>query len=81
MEPDNPFDRLLETPSVQRQTSVARSAPEVVDMLNLAWAGVRAVFESKARPEHALTLLPVLLERADAERQRLRAEAAGQTGA
>lgn len=74
MKADNPFDRMLELPSVQRRTSVANSAPEICDMLDLAWAAAQAVFEKRAAPEHALTLLPVFLARADAERQRIRDE-------
>jgi len=46
------------------------AATEAVDTLDLAWKGVKAVFEEQAKPEHALMLLPVFLARADAERQR-----------
>ena len=53
MKADNPFDQKLELPGVRRTTSVANSAPFVVDTLDLAWAGVRSVFEDQARPEHA----------------------------
>lgn len=82
MKIDNPFDKKLELPQVQRKTSVANSAPYVVDMLDMAWAGVLAVFEEQAKPEHALMLLPHLLQAAEAERQLLRSEAAIQrTGA
>lgn len=79
MKDDNPFDKKLALPSVRRTTSIANSAPFVVDTLELAWAGVRSVFDEQAKPEHALILLPILLQRADEERQRLRDEAGSQT--
>lgn len=79
MKDDNPFDKKLALPSVRRTTSIANSAPFVVDTLELARAGVRSVFDEQAKPEHALILLPILLQRADEERQRLRDEAGSQT--
>jgi hypothetical protein len=69
MKLDNPFDRRLEAQKLI-PTSMRDSAIHVADTLDLAWAAVQAVFEGKAKPEHALTLLPVFLARADAARQR-----------
>jgi hypothetical protein len=75
MKIDNPFDKKIALPQVQRMTSVVNTVPFVVDTLELAWAGAQSVFEKQAKPEHALMLLPILLQRIDAERQRLRDEA------
>jgi hypothetical protein len=75
MKRDNPFDKKMALPQVQRMTSVVNTVPFVVDTLELAWAGVQSVFDDQAKPEHALMLLPTLLQRIDAERQLLRAEA------
>lgn len=81
MKDNNPFDRLVDAPSVRRQTSVATSARHTVDMLNLAWAGAQAVFEKHAKPEHAIALLPILIQAAAAERQRLQDEIAARNAA
>lgn len=79
MKDTDPFDAMLEYKAVQAKTSVAQSAPEVRDMLKLAWTAAQSVFGKAARPEHAVMLLPVFLSRADAERQRLQHEIAART--
>jgi len=69
MKLDNPFDKKLEAQKTVPE-SIKVGAIKAVDTLDLAWAGVMAVFGSKAKPEHALMLLPILLEQAEAERRR-----------
>lgn len=81
MKDDDPFNAWLERRGVQAKTSVARSAPEVRDMLACAWAAAQSVFGKRAQPEHAVMLLPTFLARADAERQLLLAEYKAQTSA
>lgn len=68
MKIDNPFDTALASQK-QIPTSVRDAAIHTIDTLDLAWKGVQAVFEKDAKPEHALTLLPLLLQRADEERR------------
>lgn len=73
MKVNNPFDKALEAQK-QMPESMRTAATHTVDTLDLAWKGALAVFGAKAKPEHALMLLPTLLQRADAERQRRRGE-------
>ncbi len=68
MKLDNPFDRRLEAQK-RMPSSVRDAAIDVTDTLDVAWAAAQAVFEAKAKPEHALALLSIMLARADAERQ------------
>ena len=68
MKLDNPFDRRLEAQK-RIPSSVRDAAIDVTDTLDVAWAAAQAVFETKAKPEHALALLSIMLARADAERQ------------
>ena len=49
---------------------LAESAPEIANALDLAWGAAQAVFAEQARPEHAIMLVPLLLQRADARRER-----------
>ena len=73
MKDDNPFDRKLD--AAKRMPESFRAAlVDVTDTLEFAWASVQSVFEKKATPEHAIMLLPIILARADAERQRGTAE-------
>ena len=68
MKIDNPFDAKLE--AQRKMPDWTRDAAiELTDTLDLCWAAARAVFEKEARPEHALTLLPLFMARADAKRQ------------
>jgi hypothetical protein len=71
MEKENPFDRKL---SMQRRLpdSVRDAATETTDTLDLCWASAQAVFGSKAKPEHALVLLPLFIEQAAEKRRQLR---------
>lgn len=78
MKIDNPFDKALEAQK-QMPESMRIAATHAVDTLDLAWKGVQAVFEKKATPELALMLLPILLQRADAERQQRLDEVASRT--
>lgn len=69
MKIDNPFDKKLE--ANKRMPGWYRSAfVDITDTLDFCWAAAQAVFEKSARPEHAIALLPLFLERADAERRR-----------
>jgi hypothetical protein len=81
MRDDDPFDAWLELKGTQAKTSVARSAPEVRDMLKCAWTAARSVFGKAAKPEHAVMLLPHFLAAATTERQRLLAEIEARTKA
>lgn len=67
MKVKNPFDLKIE---VQKQmpASIRDAAIELTDTLDLCWAAAQAVFEGKAKPEHALELLPMFMERVDAKR-------------
>jgi hypothetical protein len=69
MQADNPFDRRLEAQK-QMPESIRDAAIELTDTLDLCWAAAQAVFEAQATPEHALALLPMFMERADAKRQK-----------
>jgi hypothetical protein len=81
MKVDNPFDRRLEA-QTKMPTSLRDAAIHITDTLDVAWAAAQAVFEKDATPEHALTLLPLFLERADAERrQRAESILTGRAGA
>ena len=64
------FDRWLALPGVQRRTSIVEASVDARDTLKGCWHAVRSVFGTDARPEHALTLLPLVLARADAARRR-----------
>lgn len=69
MKIDNPFDKKLE--ANKRMPGWYRAAfVDITDTLDFCWAAAQSVFEDAARPEHALQLLPLFLERADAERRR-----------
>lgn len=62
MDIKNPFDTKLE--AHKRMPESFRGAlVESVDTLDFCWAGVQAVFGAKAKPEHALALLPVVMAR------------------
>ena len=70
----NPFDDKLEAQGNRIPDSIAVAAIEMNDTLDIAWASARSVFGTKAKPEHAVMLLPLLLQRADAERSRRQSE-------
>lgn len=70
MKSDNPFDKKI---AVQKRmpSHFRDAAIELTDTLDLCWAAVESVFEDKAKPEHALALLPLVMARADEKNQRL----------
>lgn len=73
MEPDNPFDRRLE--NLKRMPLGLRDAAiDLTGTLDLCWVAAQSVFGKAAKPEHALQLLPLFMERAASERQRLQHE-------
>lgn len=59
MKIDNPFDRALEVRNIQEPMRGA--AADVTDTLELAWDAARSVFETRARPEHAIALTEMML--------------------
>ncbi len=73
MKAKNPFDSKIET-SKAMPSSMRDAAIELTDTLDLCWAAAKAVFEGKARPEHALELLPMFMQQADARRQQALAQ-------
>lgn len=73
MEPKNPFDAAMQARDGHLPDSLLSAAAETTDTLDLCWDAVRAVFGAKARPEHALSLLPFFIEQAAEKRRQLRA--------
>lgn len=69
MKEDNPFDRKLKLARLM-PAEMRVAATDLTDTLDLCWAAAQSVFEGKARPKHALQLLPLFMQRSDAERQR-----------
>jgi hypothetical protein len=69
MNNDNPFDKKLKA-TTHMPPGFRDAIIDITDTLDFCWAAAQAVFETAARPEHALALLPQFLTRADAERQR-----------
>lgn len=67
---NDPFTALL-TRQKSMPQHVRDSAIELTDTLDACRAAVMSVFGDQAKPEHALALLPLLIERADAKHQRL----------
>ena len=64
MQKENPLDAKLEL-SKQMPEHFKDAAHELTDTLDVCWAAAQAVFEEKATPEHAIALLPQLMQRAD----------------
>jgi hypothetical protein len=75
----NEFDHWLERPGVRQKTFTVDAGIEARDTLQGCWLMAKSVFGDQARPEHAITLLPLLLDRADARRQSAQAAAAART--
>ncbi len=73
MKATNPFDTAI---TVRKGMSAATRAAaiELTDTLDLCWAAAQAVFEKQAKPEHAIALLPMFMERSDAKRRQQEAE-------
>lgn len=78
MKAKNPFDLKLEIEK-QMPPSIRDAAIELTDTLDLCWAAAQAVFEKQARPEHAIALLPMFMERSDAKRRQEESEDSGRT--
>lgn len=74
MDLTNSFDHWLERPGVQRKTFIVDSAVEARDTLEGCWHAVQSVFGKGATPDQALTLLAIVLPRADAARQQSRGD-------
>lgn len=69
MKTDNPFDRRIQArlmPDHFRDAAI-----ELTDTLDVCWAAAQAVFEGKAKPEHAIALLPMFMARADEKHRQL----------
>lgn len=81
MDHTNAFDRWLELPGVRRQSFIVDASVESRDTLLGCWHAVASVFGDQARPEHAITLLPLVLQRADDARRQARESGADRTGA
>lgn len=69
----DPFDRRL---ALQKRTpeEIADATIELADTLKLCWAAAQSAFDKEARPEHALALLPMVMQRADEKHQQLLAQ-------
>lgn len=74
MKTDNPFDKKLEAQHRQLPGAMHDALVEAVDTLDIVWAGVQAVFEDAAKPELAVSLLPVVLQLEASKRQQRDAE-------
>ena len=58
-----------------------KAAVELNDTLVLCWASAQAVFGDKAKPEHAISLLPQYMQRADDKDRQEQERLGPQTGA
>lgn len=73
MDADNPFDRKLD--ANKRMPEAARAGlVDTIDTLDFVWAGVRAVFGSKATPAHAVALMPVVMAEIAEQRRQQQSE-------
>ncbi len=70
MDSTNSFDHWLDRPGVRSKTSLVDATVMARDTLQGCWYAVQSVYGKEAKPEHALMLLPIVLNRADAARQR-----------
>ena len=80
MKIDNPFDKKLAAQNNMPE-SIRGALVDSIDTLDVVWAGMQAVFEERATPELAVMLLPHVLARADADKQRRIDEIRGRTEA
>lgn len=78
MKTRNPFDTAISARKRMPNT-IRDAAIELTDTLDLCWAAAQAVFEKQAKPEHAIALLPMFMERSDAKRRQEEAEALSYT--
>ena len=67
MKSDNPFDRRM--PEHFKDAAI-----ELTDTLDVCWAAAQAVFDDKAKAEHAIALLPMFMARADEKHRQLLAK-------
>lgn len=63
MKASNSFDEKLAAQKGHIPIATHDAAVWAVDTLDLAWAGVQAVFGDQATPEHAIALLKIIQER------------------
>lgn len=69
MKPKNVFDTRIKAKKMPEHFREA--AIELTDTLDVCWAAAQAVFEDKAQPEHAISLLPLFMTRADEKHRQL----------
>ena len=69
MKPKEPFEDKLSQYQGKISPHLEEAATYVTDTLALAWAAAQQVFQDRATPEHALTLLEHWLSRANAAEQ------------
>ncbi len=68
MENDDPLDKKLKV--MRRLPRGTRPAAEdMANLLEICWAIAQTAFAAKAKPEHAIQLLPLLVAQAAAEDQ------------
>lgn len=68
MKPKNDFDDAMDTWEGKAPAETLDALRWVVDSLDLAWKGARAVFEESARPEHAVAVVDLVIKRMAATR-------------
>jgi hypothetical protein len=73
------FDRWLSRSGVQKQTFLRDASVDSRDTLEGCWHAVRSIFGDNATPELALTMLPIVLRRADEARRQRRDEIEART--
>lgn len=69
MKINNAFDTRIQ--AKQMPEHFRDAAIELTDTLDVCWAAAQAVFEGKAKPEHAIALLPLFMTRADEKHRQL----------
>jgi len=74
MKLDNPFDAMHEAQKARIPQSIRDAAIDVTDTADLCWAGARAVFGPRAKPEQALAMLAMVMQRAEETRRSIRDE-------
>lgn len=67
MKTEDEFDKAISRRGIP--TNFRDAAVELNDTLVLCWASAQSVFGAKAKPEHAISLLPLYMHRADVKRQ------------
>lgn len=72
MRKPDPLNAKLDLPTIRSKDSVVDATVELADTLDICWAACRSVFGSKAQPEHAVALVPLLMSGIASKRQQLR---------